>query len=570
MKKRLILTLWSLFVAFCVSAQSSSFLFASSYGTYWPSERAWELSISYQLPPRLVDYALDYGWPEFELKDSLTRWSALYPEFKQRRQPTSNPLLQWMQLLEREGWSWHDVDPWLSMPPTLFMRWMESIEESDRLPALQAMAEDYRFVSGVLAMRTDSFSIKMLQHLEAGEPEEGVQYMYQRRDSAKQDPERAIASHDLAIVLSMLGHTEDVAKLYRRAVAGAPDSSLFHLSHGRYLEGKGAFKEARMVYKIGKAPLSQLASLARSEGLYYLSKKDAYSAGVKFKQALELDKQLYGDQGGHVVRGLMDIGQICLAGEIPALALNFLTQALEMSRRVYGRVHPATAEAFDQLAIAYFKTRQMAVAKDYAKRAQKIDFKLAEEGKAYPGLIARHNNLGCILMRDEDFEQAAEQFDAALRLIPRFFPPRHKFEQLVERNDWNNLRMLAFNFTEKEEYRRAQLILNEGLEQAKQRNDTLQVVSFLSMLGETAMTSGQAEQALMYTEQGLRLLGYPLQPDRKTFKARRDYLRSPLFGQSTYLYFNRERYLRQLGREEEAQAILKELKAMGVSFKKVK
>ena len=196
-----------------------------------------------------------------------------------------------------------------------------------------------------------------------------------------------------------------------------------------YLRHSLAYREA---LTLGDKILSHIVE-PKSDGKYgkfmyelgwlYYDTGDALQAIEHSKQALSIDKEVYGERHPNVARDLNNIGVACVALGEPKKALEYYEQALSIDKEVYGERHPNVARDLNNIGVACVALGEPKKALEYYEQALSIDKEVY--GERHPNVVATLNNIGMAWYALGKPKKALGYYEQALSIAKEVYGERH-------------------------------------------------------------------------------------------------------------------------------------------------
>ena len=205
----------------------------------------------------------------------------------------------------------------------------------------------------------------------------------------------------------------------------------------KYLRENLAFRESRRVgewvLREKKSPLATEGDALLLSELGYTVQQmgDNRSASDYFTQALNIYKNVYGENHQHVAAALNNLGAAWDDLGKKQKAIDYYTQSLAIWEKVYGKEHPQVATALNNLGAAYQALGQNKEAITYFERALAIWEKVY--GKEHPQVAAALNNLGAAYFELGEKVQARLYFERAYAIKLKFIGPDHPSSKLTQK-----------------------------------------------------------------------------------------------------------------------------------------
>lgn len=299
------------------------------------------------------------------------------------------------------------------------------------------------------------------------------------------------------------GRFPDAESLLRQAMTIQKQ----RLSHGHSEDGEhtswalasvlnlaGQYREAETLLRqavndsAGKQPTPQ-AALDRSE----LADTEFYLANFKeaevlYREALAMNRGLYGEQHPSVARNLHDLGEIAINRERWEEAEADLREAVSIEEAWYGRNHPEVAAMLGSLAKVYSGTRRFGQGEAMLQQALAIDRQVY--GAEHPKVALVLNDLGVLESTSGKTDEAERYFLEALTIWRRAYGEHHQFVGLTYSN-------LAGIYADRKEYGKAERLYRDALTvyAYDKLGDSLNAAIVHAKLGRTLLHAGRYAEA---------------------------------------------------------------------------
>jgi tetratricopeptide (TPR) repeat protein len=251
------------------------------------------------------------------------------------------------------------------------------------------------------------------------------------RDLAKQPAIQATLMDTLGTVYVGLGLYKQAQPLLDRAVATrrrgedtlALSDSLSHLGDVLYLQAQfdAAEKDYREAIRIDSAksrdPAAQAELATTLHGLgMLLAQGGRYPDAVQaFREALALQKKLYGSAHPEIARSLKDLARAVADGGDLNAAIPMMQSALAMQRELRGpEPHPDVAEAMNDLAMLLWRRGDYDASEKYFVDSIAMNRKLL--GEKHPEIANGLENLASTLQDKGDLVRAEKTYREALAM----------------------------------------------------------------------------------------------------------------------------------------------------------
>lgn len=276
---------------------------------------------------------------------------------------------------------------------------------------------------------------------------------------------------------------------------------------GRLISFLGKNLAYREVKRIGEWVLAaKQKPLSMGEDAFFLNEfaHSLYDLGefrkaVEFlEQALNTTRTVYGEAHHTVVRCLNDLGSTWKALGEPQKAISFYEQALKISRMVFGVSHQQVALCLNNLGAAWDDLGEQNKAITFYEQA--LPIYRAVFGDTHPNVAAVLNNLGSVRYALGEHQQAIVFYEQALAIDRTVYAKTHPILAMHLNNlgsAWDGLG----------ESHKAIGFYQEALEinRAVYGETHLQVAINLSNLGSAWHTLGENKRAIAFYEQALSI-----------------------------------------------------------------
>ena len=150
----------------------------------------------------------------------------------------------------------------------------------------------------------------------------------------------------------------------------------------------------------------------RGEVLYELC--DYKSALHLLREALEINREIYGEEHGAVAANYNNIGNVYLAIGQHKQAKEFYDKALNIRMKLYGEEHGDVAVSYNNSGNVFNSIGQYSQAKEFHEKALDIIIKLY--GEEHGDVAANYSNLGNVYRSIGQYNQAKEFYEKALNI----------------------------------------------------------------------------------------------------------------------------------------------------------
>lgn len=220
----------------------------------------------------------------------------------------------------------------------------------------------------------------------------------------RDDPKRAVVLNEWALVLTEVG---------------------------RHSEAETAFLEARRLWEIQDRSAG-LAAVLNNLGLLYKSQGRYQEAEQMFRQALEVFRELHGENHVDVATALNNLGLVQKQqGNLQATADSW-SKALAVRRAVYPEDHPALLRSLNNMGALYKDLGRLAEAESVFSEV--IEAKSRRLGVEHPSYALSLNNLALVYMASSRFSEARRLLQKANEVMAARLPQSHVYVLVVRRN----------------------------------------------------------------------------------------------------------------------------------------
>jgi eukaryotic-like serine/threonine-protein kinase len=218
----------------------------------------------------------------------------------------------------------------------------------------------------------------------------------------------------------------------RRASAAPPDTAAALVALGSALEVRAKYDEARQVLLDAMKLLPQNTGDSSERAAILLSLADVtfyqghYDESESWnRQALDMDRRLYGEQHPAVADELNNLGAIEADRGNYAAAESYYRQALAIVERWYGAEHPETAANLTALAQVLTSQNRNADAEACLKRALEIQQHQNGPIRATAGTTL--NQLGILAFQEKRYDDAKSYFNQAIETWRQYNGDQHPY-----------------------------------------------------------------------------------------------------------------------------------------------
>ena len=263
----------------------------------------------------------------------------------------------------------------------------------------------------------------------------------ERRESlGANHPQVAKSLSALALLRKDQGKLDEAETLARQAVdttrgarPSAPrDVAAAELALGSILEVRGKYDDARKALDDALKLLPPRASddaeraevlLALADVTFYQGHYDE-SAQLN-RQALEIDRKLYGEQHPAVAEELNNLGAIEQDRGNMAASESDYRQSLAIVERWYGPTHPETAANMTALAQTLTYEEHYPEAEKLLARALEIQQRVS--GPVRATVATTQNQLGIVAYDEKNFDSARDHFNQAIAIWRQIYGDQHPY-----------------------------------------------------------------------------------------------------------------------------------------------
>ena len=164
-----------------------------------------------------------------------------------------------------------------------------------------------------------------------------------------------------------------------------------------------------------------------------------FKAEEYYKKALEIRREIFGECHPDVALSYNNIGvyylhygvkvydgdQIYSSSEYSeSIAIDYIQKALEINKEVYGELHSAVADSYNNIGLALYETEfKDSEALEYYKKSLEIRKEL--NGERHPAVATCYNNIGDVLRDQNKYSEALEYYKKSLEIRKEVFGERH-------------------------------------------------------------------------------------------------------------------------------------------------
>lgn len=230
---------------------------------------------------------------------------------------------------------------------------------------------------------------------------------------------------------------------------------------GQVLENRGKYEEAAKVLqqamklhsRKGEATPELSAAISELANTNFYAGHYDVSSSLN-REALEMDRKLYGNKHPQVANDLINLGAIEQElGHYPE-AEKFHREALAIIETFYGKEHPETASAYTMVARALVPQSKNTEAAQMLERALAINEKVY--GKVHPRVASTLNELGKIAVQEKRLDEAEADFRRMAEIYKAVYNNKHYLIGIALSN-------LGGVYMERKECARAEQIYGEAL-----------------------------------------------------------------------------------------------------------
>jgi len=196
-----------------------------------------------------------------------------------------------------------------------------------------------------------------------------------------------------------------------------------------YLRNALLYKEALFE---GMHILSHISRLKRNEesslflnefGMILYDVGDSQKAIKCYEQALEIDREIYGEKHPDVATRLSNLGLAWDSLGDPKKAIGYFEQALEIDREIYGEKHPDVATRLNNLGLAWNSLGDSKKAIEYFEQALSIVREVC--GEKHPQVAKMLSNLGSAWYSLGNPKKAINYYEQALEIDKEIYGEKH-------------------------------------------------------------------------------------------------------------------------------------------------
>ncbi|MCP4437576.1 MAG: CHAT domain-containing protein [Aureispira sp.] len=360
----------------------------------------------------------------------------------------------------------------------------------------------FLFLSGaVLGQEDDTLALKEARDqinllYEQEEYEKALPYAETARDLSKQiygetSNQYAESLDDLAFLYHDLGKLTKAEILYRKSfsIAKANREALEKLDTTGRQVTIDTIKNSQIAYSNAS---NNLALLCRDIGKYE-------EAEVLFMEALEIDKQIYGEKHPYILMGLNNLAILYQSTHQYIKVEQIYLEILDVCETNPARYYPYIAQVTNNLGVYYRRTRQYTKAIPLAKRS--IEIYETYIGKDHGNYALGINNLALLYDYIEEYDLAGQKFKEAIRLQ----------EQYLGISDFrlvHPLRHLAGVYVYKQKYKEAEQIFKrlEDIYIVNNREADISLMFVKQGWAKLYISKGELDIAYQYLDEAFYIL----------------------------------------------------------------
>ena len=247
-----------------------------------------------------------------------------------------------------------------------------------------------------------------------------------------------------------------------------------------------------------KSKQGKTVLLFEKMGTYALRQGYASQAKEYYTQALEISKAVFGAHHPSVADTLNNLGNAWSDLGKPKKAIEYYTQALEIYKAVFGAHHPSVADTLNNLGNAWSDLGEKKKAIECYTQA--LEIKKAFFGDSNPSVADTLNNLGVAWSELGEMKKAIEYHTQALEIKKAFFGAHHP-------SVGDTLNNLGLAYSDLGENKKAIEFYEQALEikKASYGDNHPSVAETLNNLGVAWSHLGYKKEATQYYEQALEI-----------------------------------------------------------------
>jgi tetratricopeptide (TPR) repeat protein len=228
----------------------------------------------------------------------------------------------------------------------------------------------------------------------------------------------------LASIENRLGHYSGSEYLARQAVrkAEAESSSeeLFsavlalgdaQMSQAKFRGAEASAERARALAKVGSEDAANAGYLL---GRIYSDQGKYAQALAMYREALQIDRELFGDDHPDVGTIYNNIAVVYDGQGDSVQALAMYRKALDIHLQAVGPNHPGIAAAYNNIGVVHRRQREYALALEAHNKA--LDIKRKTLGEGHPATAASYSNIGLVYESQGDHARAITLYQKALEI----------------------------------------------------------------------------------------------------------------------------------------------------------
>jgi tetratricopeptide (TPR) repeat protein/tRNA A-37 threonylcarbamoyl transferase component Bud32 len=321
------------------------------------------------------------------------------------------------------------------------------------------------------------------------------------------------------VLLAVFGATMSV--LYQRAAAAEAKSKRISEAYGEMValqdsvDPTDAASRARLhefAARIQADPLPEpeaQALIQATIGRKYKEWSDYALAEPHLNAALDIRREVFGEQHPDVAESLHDLGELHYHQGEYEQAVRFYEQALDVRRTLFGERHQKVAHTLNNLAGCYATLGDYETAEELYREALEVRRNLG--GGESADVADTLNNLTAVLMFQGKWAEAEPQLRSALDMMLEFRGDTHQFVLQTRHN-------LARCLIELDQLDQAEQLLWDVLEQKRKRlgEDHISVARSLHLLAEVKYGQGHSAEALQFCRRALQIRETKLSPTHRS------------------------------------------------------
>ena len=151
-------------------------------------------------------------------------------------------------------------------------------------------------------------------------------------------------------------------------------------------------------------------------GVLLFNLGDIEGSILQLQAALDLRKQIYGDDHPHVAASHIHLGAVHKQNGSMDKSLENMKRALEIQTKQLGEEHPVVASSYNNVGAIYYQMQDFSSAIEHYLKALRIQQKVHGEENAHVDTAGTYHNLAVAVKHTEDFKGAIEWGRKALAM----------------------------------------------------------------------------------------------------------------------------------------------------------